>query len=320
MKMKIVDFTVEHIADAERIARRNYEAERRHVRILPPLEDFPDLRYFAENKLGVAAFEGDEMVGFLCCVSPFGNAFHSTDAVGVFSPMHANGTTPENRGKIYAWMYQAAGEKWMKAGASSHAVCLYAHDKEGQEQFFRYGFGLRCIDAIRGMDEIEAKPCNGFEFMELSPEKCMGVLPLDHMLDAHMAASPTFILRQSETESSFMEKAAQNQSRCFAAKAHGKIAAFLKVERDGETFICKTPGYIHITGAFCLPEFRGMGVYQNLFNFVIRTLKSEGYTRLGVDFESINPTAYGFWTKYFGLYTHSVVRRIDEHAIIKRPV
>jgi hypothetical protein len=40
------------------------------------------------------------------------------------------------------------------------------------------------------------------------------------------------------------------------------------------------------------------------------------YTRLGVDFESLNPTAYGFWLKYFDAYTHSVVRRIDEKAVM----
>ena len=39
------------------------------------------------------------------------------------------------------------------------------------------------------------------------------------------------------------------------------------------------------------------------------------YVRLGVDCESMNPTALGFWSKYFDAYTHSVVRRIDENAI-----
>lgn len=315
--MKIVDFTSEHAAQAREIARRIYDEERRFVETLPPVKEFPDLRPFAENHLGVAAFEGDEMVGYLCCVSPFGNAFRSTDAVGVFSPMHANGTVPENRTRIYARMYQAAGEKWVKAGASSHSICLYAHDKEGQEQFFRYGFGLRCIDAIREMEEIETRPCQGFDFEELAAGECMSILPFEHMLDAHMTASPTFILRPSVTEASFLERINHHHPRYFAAKARGKAVAFLKVERDGETFICDAPDYIHVTGAFCLPEYRGMGVFQNLLNHAIRRLKGEGYTRLGVDFESINPTAYGFWCKYFSAYTHSVVRRIDEHVMTK---
>jgi GNAT superfamily N-acetyltransferase len=79
--------------------------------------------------------------------------------------------------------------------------------------------------------------------------------------------------------------------------------------------ISDCPDYRHIDGAYCLPEHRGKGVFQNLLNFAIRTLKAENYTRLGVDFESINPTAYGFWMKYFTPYTHSVVRRIDEKIL-----
>ena len=65
----------------------------------------------------------------------------------------------------------------------------------------------------------------------------------------------------------------------------------------------------------CEPEHRGRGVYKNLLNYAINTLKTEGYTRLGVDFESINPSGSGFWLKYFNAYTKSVVRRIDERII-----
>ena len=132
-----------------------------------------------------------------------------------------------------------------------------------------------------------------------------------------MASSPTFILRPSDSIEAFCEKAAQSHARFFAAKTEGETVAFIKAEQDGETFICGLPGYLHITGAYCLPEYRGTGVYQNLLNFLIGILKAEGYALLGVDFESINPTAYGFWLKYFDAYTHSVTRRIDEHAIRK---
>jgi hypothetical protein len=45
------------------------------------------------------------------------------------------------------------------------------------------------------------------------------------------------------------------------------------------------------------------------------TLSQEGYQLLGVDCESFNPTARGFWLKYFAEYTHSMVRRIDEKAV-----
>ena len=62
-------------------------------------------------------------------------------------------------------------------------------------------------------------------------------------------------------------------------------------------------------------EHRGRGVYKKLLNYVVNTLKIEGYTRLGVDFESINPSGSGFWLKFFHTYTNSVVRRIDERIM-----
>ena len=90
------------------------------------------------------------------------------------------------------------------------------------------------------------------------------------------------------------------------------------VTAGGDTFIAHDRGYLDMGSAFCLAEHRGKGVYQNLLNLAITVLREEGYTRLGVDFESLNPAAYGFWLKYFDAYTHSVVRRIDEHAVAGR--
>ena len=85
--MQIVDFTAVHVEQAAQIAKRNYDEERGFVPVLPPVDTFPDLTPYVENGLGVAALEGDKIIGFLCAVGPFKNAFHSTDATGVFSPM-----------------------------------------------------------------------------------------------------------------------------------------------------------------------------------------------------------------------------------------
>jgi GNAT superfamily N-acetyltransferase len=317
--MRIENFTTAHIEQALVLAMQNYEIERGFVTALPQMEAMPNLKGFAENNMGVAAFDGNKMIGFLCSTPPFENAFQSTDAVGVFSPVCANGTIKEDRAKIYARLYQAAAEKWVKAGATSHAVCLYAHDTTAQEQFFKYGFGLRCVDAIRQMDEIACTPCAGYEFLELSQDEYSLVFPLHTLLNEHQCASPFFMNRKPSTPESFMDSCVSDASRFFAAKQHGKICAYLRLWATGETFVAEQPDYRHIGGAYCLPEHRGKGVYQNLLNFAISILKSENYSQLGVDFESINPTAYGFWLKYFMPYTHSLVRRIDE-KILKRKI
>jgi len=310
--MTIINFTLDHVQLALNLAMQNYEEERRLIPAMPFVESISDLIEFAENGMGVAAFDGDRMLGFLCSTSPFPNAFGSTDAVGVFSPVNANGAIEEKRDKIYAMLYQAAGTKWAKAGATSHAICLYAHDTIAQKQFYNYGFGLRCVDAIRAMDEIACPSCPEYEFTELPEHDYPLVFPLHTLLNKHQLTSPFFMNRKPSTPDSFIHSCERDGSRFFVAKHGEEIYAYLRICSTGETFIADSTDYRHISGAYCLPKHRGKGVCQNLLNLVITTLKSENVRRLGVDFESINPTAYGFWLKYFSPYTHSVVRRIDE--------
>jgi GNAT superfamily N-acetyltransferase len=312
--MKIIDFTNDHISAAHALALAHYKEERACVPILPQINAVPDLSDFASNGLGVAAFDGDTMVGFLCSYKPFDNAFRSTYAKGIFSPMGGNAAISENRAKIYAAMYQAAGEKWVSAGAVSHGVCLFAHDKKAQEQFYQYGFGLRCVDAVRPVELIDGNPCVDYHFMELGEDDCSAVYPLEMMLDAHQRTSPYFMNRPSAAFEYFKNHYL-NDSRYFGVKYKDELCAFLSVTEVGETFIAAGENYKHICGAYCTPEHRGKGVYQNLLNFVIATLKNEGITCIGTDFESFNPAGAGFWLKYFTPYTHSVVRRIDERIL-----
>ena len=313
--MQIKDFTAAHAGQAARIANQNYEAERGHVPALPPVGAVPDLTAFAENGLGVAAFDGDTMLGFLCCLGPWDNAWNIPGLRSVFSPMGANGTIPENRADIYARLYQAAGAKWARAGAASHGVCLYAHDTEALAQFFRYGFGARTVDAIRGTDGVAAPPCGGYALSELAPEDALEVMPLDNELHRHLRESPFFLYNAEHKEADFLEYWARRQPVCFTARQEGKPVAFLLAERDGETFVKDTPGYFHVSGAYCLPEHRGKGISQKLLDLLARKLNAGGYTRLGVDFESFNPSGSGFWLKHFEAYTRGVVRRIDEGAV-----
>ena len=102
--------------------------------------------------------------------------------------------------------------------------------------------------------------------------------------------------------------------RVFTAWRGEELAAYLEITSDGENFATEVSEMQNICGAYCMPMYRGQEVMQRLLNHVMETLKAEGYTRLGVDYESINPTARGFWTKYFESYTYSLTRRIVESA------
>jgi GNAT superfamily N-acetyltransferase len=116
-------------------------------------------------------------------------------------------------------------------------------------------------------------------------------------------------------EEEFNSKTAES-TRYFAARVNGAYVAYIKTDHEGENFAAAVNGMINICGAYCRPEYRGTGVYHNLLSFLITTLRQEGCSLLGVDCESFNPTARGFWLKYFIEYTHSMARRIDDKAFI----
>lgn len=118
-------------------------------------------------------------------------------------------------------------------------------------------------------------------------------------------------------------------SRFFVIKVNGEAVAFIEIMASGENFACEDAEMMNICGAYMLPQYRNQdacasskqslqpasGMFAKLLSFLMDTLASEGYIRCGVDFESFNPTASGFWLKHFTPYTYSVVRRIDERIL-----
>jgi hypothetical protein len=302
-----------HIEQAKEIAIKNYNVERNCVHILPPITEIPDLTVFIKNALGVAALDEGRMLGYLCCLGPFENAFGSTNAIGIYSPIYGNGALQQNREQIYALMYQGAAEKWVNAGTSSHAIAFYAHNTVVQEKLFRYGFGLRCIDAIRPMEEMNVGAVEkNITYKELETNESDMLLPLNRRLENHLEKSPMFMKYPKEEDVGLLDRIRRPNTRYFIAQDGDSIIAYMKISNQGESFISQTADMKNITGAYCLPEYRGRNTVKGLLNYTIRTLKNEKYGRLGVDYESFNPQGSGFWLKHFTEYTHGVVRRIDD--------
>jgi GNAT superfamily N-acetyltransferase len=315
--LKIIDFTENHIEQATNIAKENYENERKYVKILPEINEYPDFTPFVKNGLGVSAFIGDKMIGYLCCYDPFENAFGTTNAIGAWSPIHGNGLIDCEYKNVFARMYQEAAIKWVNLKTTSHAISFYAHNSLIQNQLYRYGFGLRCLDVIREMKEIDINYDIKYTVSELEHKDFHLIFPLGLLLDKHLSESPIFMRRFQEKienghEFKFAKWQIQEKFRYFVAKDGDKIIAYIKITDEGENFIGDVKNIKHICGAYCLPEYRGQGIIQCILNYLIKNLRNENNYLLGTDFESFNPTASNFWLKYFTEYSHSVVRRIDD--------
>ena len=319
--IKIVDFNKSHIAEARQIIYAGYNEAKGNIKSLPQIDMFPDFSEELEdlaNNVGVVMLDdAGKMMGFLCYDKPWDDAFGSS-VKGTFAPIHAHGAIPENREMVYKRLYQATAEKWVANGVAYHAISFYAHDKQLADTFFSLGFGLRCIDAVRPIANFDYVGSEGISYAEIPKFDEVKIRAMRKSLSTHLAESPFFYRSSDEDARQWLNRAETRDSRVFIASFDAKPVAFIEAMDDGENFISDgVNGMQNICGAFCLIEHRGKGVMQGLLNYVITSLKANGYTALGVDFESINLSASNFWLKYFEPYAYSVVRRIDECAFVK---
>ncbi len=312
--MIIKDLTLEMTEDARILLKENFEEARRSHPILPDDVYIPSVEQLFTNCLGSAAYEDDKMIGFLSGFGPWGPVFCTKDAMGVYSPLHAHAAVRENRKGIYQMLYQAAAEKWARMGAASHTITLYDPDEDAKEAFFEYGFGKRCVDLMRTTDGMNISS-KKMEFSELSKSDGTQIRHLRRALNQHLSKSPAFMKTDENVIENWLDKREADPPRVFIAEMDGEICAYMEVQDEGENFITAHPSIMNICGAYCLPEFRGQNIASALLNFILETLKRENMPLIGVDCESINPTAIHFWKKYFTPYTQSLVRRIDENAL-----
>ena len=174
---------------------------------------------------------------------------------------------------------------------------------------------MRCVDAIRPMERIGGNKPQGIYFTELAHSEQAKIRKLRIKLMEHLGQSPCFMYFNPAERQALLAQLEAKDVRLFVATDGGTPVAYAEVSYDGENFATEAADMLNITGAYCQSAYRGQDIYPALLDHLILVLKSEGYRRLGVDFESFNPAAFAFWGKYFTYYTNSLVRRIDECAL-----
>lgn len=307
-----------HIPDAIALAHADLAREARHVPALATVDLsalLPDRvsRIVRDGFCGVAAVEDDRLAGFLTFLGPFDGFFGN--ARGAWSPLHAHALARENRERLWSRLVQHAADRLVAEGVTGLSITAYAHDP-GARGLTLDSFGIRLADAIRDLSlpYIAATP-EGYRHAELQGEDVRRIVPLENALIRHLRSSPMFLPLPETTVAAFMARQAEEEARFFATLAGDEVVGYIKVSAEGETFLTAHPGMPNISGAYLLPEHRSRGVYDSLLAFTMDTLRAEGALLLGVDFETMNPTALHFWEKAFDIYTYSHTRRIDERIM-----
>ncbi len=314
MTIRFAPFSEAHVPDAAALAHQAYRNELRHVPALAA-DGVPDLLRDAiaglvRDGTGVAALDGDHLVGYLAFFGPYPKFFGN--GTGCFSPLHGSAVTGGDRARLTSLLFQHAAERMVDRSVDTFAITSWHHDDEVRDALASNGFGIRNADAIRMVDPpLETTPPPGIVYQDVPWEDAGSLLSLTNGLIRHLRQSPTFLASQEYTVESYAERLEERRTRHVVAFDGETPIGYVELCDDGENILTTAPDMCNICGAFLEAAYRGRGIYDGLLAFVLETLRTEGIRRVGVDFETMNPTALHFWTRYFDRYTTSLARRID---------
>lgn len=309
----------EDIASCASLVYARFLAEREATKCLPMIDTeeayYKAIESIVDHNLAYVAEEQGKILGFMGAYGPIDEFFGNSK--GVFIPNHGHGSIDENREYIYQSLLTYSMGEWAKEGLLSYAMTFFNHDDELKELMFLNGFGGRCMDAMKAIDQMELSTNleEGYSIKEVSYANVDQLLGFKNKLVDHIAKSPVFFPTKKFDVESFRDKSEKRQSVFFGLFYEEKAVGYVEFMEEGESKSSMHPSVINITGAYLMPEHRGNGRYTSLLNHGIKAMKEKGYTKCGVDFETLNTTAYRFWRKHFEIYTISVARRVDEHVL-----
>jgi GNAT superfamily N-acetyltransferase len=318
--IEIAPMQPEHIASAAEMFAARFRRLRAEVPALPERMENPAavrglLERLLERSAGVAALEGGRLVGYLgwWLVDDFRN----TGLRAGFSPEWAHAAADGRKMNIYRALYRAAAGSWRAAGCHTHAISLLARDPETSEAWFWNGFGLCVVDAVRslspgGMDPLASVAPQGFKLRRAGAEDAPSLAILEGEHAQHYAAPPVLMVPfQAFSEAEFAAWLAGPANFAYLATTNsGEPAGYLRFEPHsfGAAEIVSAENAPAATAAFVRPAYRGRRLARALLGMALREFSALGCPRCSVDFESFNPEAAAFWSRYFEPVCLSVTR------------
>ncbi len=321
MALHVVPLTHDHVPAAADLMAGRYRRLRGTIPQLPPRYGdeavlMPMLEMIVGCAAGVAAMEGERLVGFIAGVAI--PEFKGRRAV--LSPEWANAAVPAGEGAesraIYERMYSAVADAWAAAGCSCHLIGQFPDDVGALDGWFHQGFGLLCIDGVRDLSIPDAPPAP-VEVRRAGPADVAVVSALSRGLSDHGRASPIFLDGHPEDEDAWAAQLEGGERVVYLALASGTPTAYMRIgpASDDACGVIMDEGTASITGAYAAPDVRRLGVATALLRACLAWAAERGYARCAVDWESANIEGNRFWRCHFAPVCYSLMRVVDEALV-----
>ncbi len=318
--MEIRPLQKENIPAAAALFAANFRQQRLAVPFLPGRMEDPSISAALLEKMlsqprGVVAFEKDRLVGYMAWWIIEG--FRDTGREAGFVPEWAHATVEERKPAIYRALYRAAAGIWSRAGCDTHAITLLASDKTAVDTWFWNGFGLTVVDAIRSIEPLSNDPDKaqtlspGYSVRKASLADTEMLAELENEHVRHYAQPPVMMVPFKPNNASEYRRFLIHPSNyAWLALKNGEPAGYLRFQAksEGAAEVVSGPGTIANTGAFVRSAHQGNGLASAMLDAALSDFSSKGFVCCSVDFESFNPEAASFWTRYFTPVCLSMVR------------
>lgn len=258
---------------------------------------------------GVVARDGGSIVGNLLGFGPIPD--FRPDHAGVYGPLASCLTVEQDADSIFTTMLTAFGHLPKFEGVQIASFTGFSSHRELNASLVQNGFGLRCADAIVATENVPQISDCGFAIEEVAIADAVSLQEVKHTLAVHIASSPVFQDLFAFTPEFIAWKTEERQSVHFAARDGDLVVGFIEATTEGENFLASHDSMRNICGAGVLPEYRGRGIMRSLLTALANHYRQQGVTSLGVDYETQNPNARGFWESVFAPYTWSWERHYD---------
>jgi len=308
---------------AVEMALENYLLERHSVKALCEKVNKSyfnlQLEELFSNGTGRMALEGDTLVGFLV----FGKIFrvNESEVKGAVSPLWGYGIRHQKRGEIIRRLFQDIAAELCKNFAQSLSINVYAHDTEVLWTYIMSAFHMDITGVVRDTSlPLEAEIPMPYSFREVAKNELINhkseIIDLYRSLINHLRVSPVFYhCRNFLPVENRFDDFLRDDMRIFAVFDGKRLVGMVDSEPMDWGFIKDDTEALGMGDIFIEPAYRERGIAIALLKFANERLKSSGVKRLFVAHGTINPTARGFWDKYFTNYSYSMTRWIDPEML-----
>ena len=324
--MRVVAFAPEHLAGAVTLFRARLRRLRRLVPSLParltqerPAREL--LAGFLRADRCLVALEDGRMVGYLGWREY--ESFRGVPSRAAYSPEFGHAAAWGREVEAHRALYREASARWFDAGCRIHCLTDLAGDGALERFWFTSGFGGLGQDALRPLPgpPVLDSPARlvtgrGLRVRAAEPADIPALVRLDAEHVRHYADPPVLMMpRPAETEDDLAAFLSRPPNAYWLVEAAGEPQGFLRFEAasHGAVRISLAPDTISITGAFVRSAWRGRGAATAMLAGAVVDHAAQGFRRMAVDYETINPEALDFWPRHFAVVASSYVR-VPERA------